>query len=167
MSVIFCRLRDTWGEFSNFFPLGFTVNDIYYKTSEHYYQSKKFEGHPDEQDVIDAKGPEKSAQIGRDTSRPLRKDWDLIKDNVMFDALVYKFTAHESLKELLLSTKDEDIVEFSNKDFYWGSGNDFTGLNKLGKLLVMLRQGLVQGMTQEELLEVNRQILSAKINKEV
>ena len=60
----------------------------------------------------------------------------------MFKALQAKFTQHKDLKELLLSTKNRELVEHSPFDSYWGDGGDGLGKNKLGILLMKLRKDL-------------------------
>jgi ribA/ribD-fused uncharacterized protein len=63
----------------------------------------------------------------------------------MRDALRAKFTQHQNLKELLLSTGDAKIVEASPTDSYWGNATrrDGTeGFNKLGLLLMEIRKTL-------------------------
>src|SRR6478735_4524870 len=102
-----------YGAFSNFSSHPFIVDGVRYLTSEHYYQSKKFLDEDDRQAVIDAPGPRKCAEIGRDPRRTIRPGWDMIRAGIMFDALKYKFEAYPDLKKLLLSTGDAEIIEDS------------------------------------------------------
>ena len=60
----------------------------------------------------------------------------------MREALRAKFTQHAALRELLLATGDALLVEHTKNDAYWGDGGDGTGLNRLGKLLMVLRHDL-------------------------
>ena len=60
----------------------------------------------------------------------------------MFRAVLKKFKTHDKLKELLLSTGEQNIVENAPGDYYWGVGKNGTGLNKLGKILVSVREEL-------------------------
>ena len=60
----------------------------------------------------------------------------------MFRAVLKKFKTHDKLKELLLSTGEQNIVENAPGDYYWGIGKNGTGLNKLGKILVSVREQL-------------------------
>jgi hypothetical protein len=88
--------------------------------------------------------PQAAAVMGRDRTLPLRPDWEEVKDTVMFDALRHKFSVHQNLAELLISTGNEEIVEDSPNDFYWGWGRDHSGKNMLGKLLMRLRRIMFQ-----------------------
>ena len=98
------------------------------------------------------------AKAGRDRKRPLRADWDkpspdfpgLVKDEIMYEALYASFTQYEEDYVLLLGTGDEELVEASPIDYYWGAGKDGSGKNMLGKLLVMLRTQLRQEAEAEE-----------------
>lgn len=57
-------------------------------------------------------------------------------------ALRAKFTQHQFLHDLLLSTGDRKLVEHTDKDSFWGDGGDGRGQNKLGHMLMELRQEL-------------------------
>lgn len=134
--------KGEYGCFSNFSRHPIKLDNHIYKTTEHYYQSKKFEGTKYEKVVRDAEGPKAAAREGRDKSKPLRKDWEQIKEDVMYRALCAKFTQHTRCKETLLSTNDMLIVEDSPYDYYWGWGKSQKGKNRLGHLLMQLRKEL-------------------------
>ena len=72
----------------------------------------------------------------------LRQDWEDVKDDIMLEALRAKFTQHNELKELLLSTGDAALVEHTFNDSYWGDGGDGSGRNMLGTLLCQVREEL-------------------------
>lgn len=133
--------NEKYGCFSNFSPHGFTDSDgFYWKTSEHYYQAKKFLKFDLQERIRQVTSPRQTADIGRDRTLPLRKDWEQVKDSVMKEALLYKFLQNDDIKEILLSTSDSEIIEDSPIDYYWGCGKDGSGKNMLGKLLVEVRE---------------------------
>lgn len=78
--------------------------------------------------------------MGRDRSRPLRSDWEKVKDDVMREAVRAKFTQNEHLKKTLLSTGDAALVEHTVNDSYWGDGGNGKGKNMLGKILMEIRE---------------------------
>ena len=86
--------------------------------------------------------PMKAAEMGRDRSLPLRKDWEEVKDAVMEKAVMEKFKQNKEIREVLLSTDKESIVEKTTDDYYWGCGKDGSGQNKLGKTLMRVREKL-------------------------
>ncbi len=142
MAIYFYSEREyPYGVFSNFSPHGFTVDGRYYPTSEHYFQAQKFVHSPDDYEAVaTAQKPKIAADRGRERSRPLRTDWNAVKDDVMRRALRAKFGAHAELRELLESTGTETLVEKTSTDYYWGCGTDGLGKNRLGELLEELRE---------------------------
>lgn len=140
MAITFYSTREEpYGCFSNFSPHGFELDGKYWPTSEHYFQAQKFAGTPHEEAVRQAPSPKQAAKMGRERSRPLRPDWEHIKDDVMRRAVLRKFETHADIGEILLSTGDEEIVENAPGDWYWGIGKDGTGKNMLGQILMETR----------------------------
>ncbi len=60
----------------------------------------------------------------------------------MLEGLRHKFGQHPDLREKLLATGNRHIIEHTKTDKYWGDGEDKTGKNRLGHLLVQLREEL-------------------------
>ena len=63
---------------------------------------------------------------------------------VMREALRAKFEQHSVAREALLATGCRPIVEASPTDAFWGSGHGSNGGNKLGRLLMELRDELAK-----------------------
>ncbi|MGL4609115.1 MAG: NADAR family protein [Trueperaceae bacterium] len=140
MSIYFYSTRDKYGCFSNFSAHGFELDGLYWKTSEHYFQAQKFAGHPEHVEAIRlAKSPKEAAVMGRERTRPLRKDWESVKDDIMRKAVLKKFETHEDIFKVLLSTEDNELVEKTTSAYYWGCGTNGTGKNMLGKILMETR----------------------------
>jgi hypothetical protein len=140
--INFYRPKDSYGEFSNFSPHPIEVAGKVWPTSEHYFQAQKFAGTEHEERVRLAKSPMVAATLGRNRDLPLRRDWEQVKENVMLTALRAKFTRHPALHELLLGTGKAELVEHTINDKYWGDGGDGRGKNRLGHLLMELREEL-------------------------
>lgn len=129
-----------YGCFSNFSRHGFQAEGYYWKTNEHFFQAMKFvKSVKDLEDVQRANTPKLAANIGRDRKRPLRRDWESVKDDIMRRGVLLKFRTHADIREILLSTGDEEIVENAPHDYYWGCGADGSGKNRLGKILMETR----------------------------
>ena len=140
MPIFFYSTREQpYGCFSNFSPHGVELDGRWWPTTEHYFQAQKFAGPEHQEAVRRAATPKQAAELGRDCGRPLRPDWEEVKDDVMRRAVLRKFETHAALRELLLGTGDEEIVENAPGDYYWGCGADGTGKNMLGKILVEVR----------------------------
>lgn len=135
---------EPYGCFSNFSEHGFTLDDQYWPTSEHFFQAQKFAGTSHCEAIRAATTPKRAAQMGRDRKRPLRADWEQIKETIMQRGVLAKFTAHADIREVLLSTGEEDIVENAPNDYYWGCGRTGTGKNRLGYILIEVRTILSQ-----------------------
>ena len=140
MTIFFYSTREQpYGCFSNFSPHAFELDAKRWPTSEHYFQAHKFTGEEDEEAVRQAASPMVAARIGRSRRRPLRPDWDKVKDDIMRRAVLRKFETHPGIRAILLGTDDEEIVENAPRDYYWGCGADGSGQNKLGQTLMQVR----------------------------
>src|SRR5271166_4199757 len=146
--IRFYAVGDEYGCFSNFSPHSIVLKGKTWPTSEHYFQAQKFAGTPDEEEVRLAKSPMIAALMARSRKRPLRKDWWSVKDSIMHGAVFAKFTQHADLGETLLGTGNATIVEHTEKDRYWGDGGNGSGTNRLGQILMRVREELRHGHTQ-------------------
>ena len=77
----------------------------------------------------------------------LRHDWEEVKYRLMVDICYAKFTQNPELKEILLSTGDETLVENTTgwHDNIWGNCEcprciNKEGKNLLGKALMEVRE---------------------------
>jgi N-glycosidase YbiA len=146
MEIIrFYRVDGEYGCFSNFSPHPVKLKGKVWPTSEHYFQAQKFVGTAHEEEIRRVKSPMIAARMGRDRKRPLRHDWESVKDEIMFEAVRAKFTQHEELRKILSATGDAEIIEHTGKDSYWGDGGDGSGRNMLGKTLMLVREELRKG----------------------
>lgn len=145
--IYFYSPRDAYGEFSNFAACPIRLKGKVWPTSEHYFQAHKFAGSADAEEIRRTKKPALAARMGRDRKRPLRRNWDRIKDNVMRDAVRAKFTQHPELAAMLLGTGDAALVEHTERDNYWGDGGDGSGRNMLGFILMQIRAELRKAQT--------------------
>ena len=140
--VRFYRVSDEYGCFSNFAPYPIQLDGEVWPTSEHYFQAQKFTGPDDQARIRQANSPMIAARMGRDRRRPLRHDWEVVKVAVMRKAVRAKFSQHDDLREILLSTGDAVLVEHTEKDAYWGDGGNGSGKNMLGRILMDVREEL-------------------------
>ena len=73
--ILFYRLNEPYGEFSNFSPHAIELKGRIWPTSEHYFQAQKFAGTEHEEAVRLARSPMIAARMGRSRARSLRADW--------------------------------------------------------------------------------------------
>ena len=140
--ILFYRVSEPYGEFSNFSPHPIKMNGKQWPTVEHYFQAQKFAGTEHEQEIRKLASPMNAARMGRSRKLPLRRDWESVKNSIMREALIGKFTQHPDLRTLLLETGDAILVEHTTNDSYWGDGGDGSGKNRLGLLLMEVRTQL-------------------------
>lgn len=69
----------------------------------------------------------------------MRKDWEKVKDSVMYKAVKTKLEQHAQVKKTLLATGTCVIREASPTDLYWGIGREGKGKNMLGITYMKLR----------------------------
>lgn len=122
---------------SNFYKCNVTYKGITYNSSEAAFQAQKCPARAREFSKLDASD---AKAMGRHVT--LRRDWEAVKDNVMYEIVKTKFTQNETLKERLLATGDSELVEGNDwNDKYWGVCNG-VGKNMLGKILMSVRTEL-------------------------
>ena len=138
-TVDFWTPKGKYGFLSNFYSAPMTINGKEYPTNEHFFQSQKFVGKPEEEYIIALPTPGDTAKEGKRRDFPLRSDWEKVKEEVMLKGLVAKFEQNPVLKQKLLETRGFKLRETSPYDKYWGTGRDMKGKNRLGVLLEKVR----------------------------
>ena len=139
--IYFFKREDRYYEFSNFSGFGFELDGNKWKTMEHYFQATKFEGTEQFERILNSGSPKQAKDLGQTRAIPIRGDWDQVKEEIMLSGLRLKF-ANPELKELLISTGKKKLIENSPYDKYWGIGPNGKGKNRLGELLMQLREEL-------------------------
>lgn len=137
--IEFYKVNEPYGFFSNFSPHPIYINNEIWKTVEHYFQASKFLDPNIINKIKLIDSPMEAKLIGRDIKNQLRDDWETIKEDFMYNGLKHKFMQHPVLMQNLLSTGNDMIIEKSLYDEYWGSGKNNEGKNRLGFLLMNLR----------------------------
>jgi len=140
--IHFYRVADAYGSFSNFAAFPIEIDGTMWPTSEHYFQAQKFEDLEHQEAIRTTASPMIAARMGRSRKKPLRKDWESVRDSIMRKAVLAKFAQHPELLDLLISTGDATIVEQTANDSYWGDGGDGSGKNMLGRILMEVREKL-------------------------
>jgi len=125
---------------SNFARYSVNYIGILYPTSEHAYQSFKTIDPDIRRSFKDIGSPYEAKKKG--LKLELREDWDDIKDLVMYEIVLAKFSQHIEIRKKLINTGEQLIVERNTwGDTYWGVC-DGQGQNKLGIILMKVREEL-------------------------
>jgi DNA-directed RNA polymerase II subunit RPB2 len=134
-------------------------------TVEHYYQAMKFpQDIAWQEEIRMVPTPARAKKMGTDRSRPVRGDWDSIKEKVMKAALVAKFQQNPGLLAVLQGTDDKILADASPNDIYWGSGMKGRGKNRLGALLMEVRKELKDVRVDETLLGGPKPVVAPNMN---
>lgn len=134
-----------YGFLSNFYASPCTIDGKTYETVEHYFQACKATDLADHERVRQSPTPGIAKKRGR--SVKFRQDWEQVKHGVMLKGLQAKFAPGTDLAAKLLATQDAHLIEGNTwYDREWGCvqvGGKWVGQNRLGKLLMRVRQELV------------------------
>ncbi|KAF9061124.1 hypothetical protein BDP27DRAFT_1338609 [Rhodocollybia butyracea] len=132
--ILFYRRRDPHYGFTNFSTHSVTYNGKRYPTSEHLFQSFKFQGHqPDlAEHIRTCATPSAALSEARRYQANVRSDWRKVNVEKMDETLYQKAFGHGNA----------ELVEDSDKDSFWGIGAGGRGSNQLGKALERLREKL-------------------------
>lgn len=139
MTIYFYTSTGSYGCFSNFAPYKIFLKGHIWPTTEHYFQAQKFSDTPFEEIIRRANTAKEAARLGKSRQYKIRDDWESVKDGIMLTALLEKFKSHADICKILLDTGTETLVENSPYDYYWGCGQDGSGKNRLGQLLMHVR----------------------------
>lgn len=140
MTIYFYKQYGELGYLANYSDHGFELDGKYWPTVEHYYQAQKFESEELKEKIRNAETPKIASAIGRDRNNKLKDNWEEIKRDIMLVGVLAKFRAHPDILKKLLDTGEEEIVENTDIDYYWGCGTNKTGRNEFGKILVKARE---------------------------
>ena len=130
---------------SNFYDTPVVYNGITYKNTEAAFQAQKTTSIPKRLEFANFTASQ-SKKEGRKLA--LRQDWEEVKEQVMYEICLAKFTQNEDLKIKLLSTDGHHLIEGNYwHDNTWGNCTcekckNIVGKNRLGKILMQIREEL-------------------------
>ncbi len=138
--------KKPFGAFSNLYRREIVFEGEIYQTSEHAYQAGKARKESVKKWLMEAPSPSLLAMAAHGLYYwDVAPGWSKLKFERMRAILHAKFTQHEDLKELLLSTGDARLVETATVDNavnrLWGEVKG-VGQNTLGVMLMDLRSEL-------------------------
>jgi len=126
--------------FNNFSAHAIEVEGRLFPTSEHAYQAAKCTDPQGQEAIRNARSPHQAKVLANETYKAARDpDWGSKKVAVLEEILRAKLAQHPEAQEALRESGDEDIIEDSPTDYFWGEGADGSGQNMLGKLWMKLR----------------------------
>ena len=142
--------------FSQWWLSSFEVDNVTYKTAEHWMMAKKaelFKDHAVLEKILQAKSPAEAKKLGRQVMNYHENLWLAARFEIVKEGNNHKFSQNPELKTFLLNTKNRVLVEASPVDAIWGIGmagdhkdvmnpEKWKGLNLLGFALMEVRDEL-------------------------
>lgn len=131
---------------SNFYYSPLKISGIVYPTVEHAFQAAKTLDLDEKIKISEANKPGIAKRMGRQVA--LRKDWEEIKDKIMYKLVLAKFRKYGRLRKQLFATDNYVLVEGNVwHDNHFGdclcpACENIPGKNKLGKIEVRVRKEL-------------------------
>ncbi|MFW5962440.1 MAG: NADAR family protein [bacterium] len=106
--------------------------------------------------ILNANHPSRQKKLGRQVRRFSQEVWEYLREDIVYEGNLLKFSQNQELKKLLLKTGDRKLVEASPYDKIWGvkmsmddpnilNKDKWRGLNLLGKALMEVREELLKG----------------------
>jgi len=119
------------------------VDGVVYKTVEHAYHALRIKPGPEREAIKSQRSPMDAWREGQ----KYKHDPALLVDGcdkyaIMEKICRAKLAQHRDVKAVLLATKERELLKVYDSDYDWGTGTDFSGANKMGKLWMKLRAEL-------------------------
>lgn len=141
---------------SNWYPSDFTVNGINFSSMEQYMMYQKALRFGDTKiadKILATDDVAKIKKLGREVQGYDDSVWNGVRQIIVYEGLMAKFSQNEDLKAKLLETKDVILAECAVRDKIWGIGLSMTdekrfdkdkwkGQNLLGYALMLVREHL-------------------------
>lgn len=154
--VCFHNPEEENGYLSNWYSSQFIINDIIFSSMEQFMMYQKaicFEDNDIAQKILKTENVAYIKELGRLISNYNENYWNGIRQIIVFEGLMAKFSQNESLKRQLQETEHCILAECAVKDKIWGIGlsmgdpdrleiSKWKGQNLLGYTLMMVRDWL-------------------------
>lgn len=154
--ICFHNPEDDYGCFSNWYKCDFVIDGFRFSSVEKYMMYRKavcFSDITTVSVILDSDDPDIIKRLGRQVKNYNENIWNGVRQLIVFDGLMAKFSQNSDLKEILLSTGDAFLAEAAAGDKVWGIGicdsdplrfemSKWKGANLLGYSLMIVRSKL-------------------------
>ena len=156
--VCFHNPNEKNGYLSNWYPSRFVCGGAAYSSMEQFMMHRKALCFNDERTaslILSSADPAEIKQLGRQVSGYDESTWNGVRQIIVYEGLLAKFSQNGDLLDKLFATNDDVLVECAVKDRIWGIGLSmddhrrfdktlWKGQNLLGYALMMARNALSQ-----------------------
>ncbi len=147
---------EEYGFLSNWYLSKFTVSGTIYSSMEQYMMHQKalcFHDDDVARQILETDDVSEIKQLGRMVSGYDDITWNGVRQIIVYEGLLAKFSQNEELRKMLKETGNTILAECAVKDRIWGIGLSLTdpnrfdkekwkGQNLLGYSLMMVRDRL-------------------------
>lgn len=154
--ICFHNPNEENGYLSNWCPSPFKVVNVEFSSMEQFMMYRKADFFCDEviaKKILSTDDVAETKALGREVSNYDEHVWNGVRQIVVYEGLLAKFSQNRDLKERLKDTGGAVLAECAVKDLIWGTGlsmNDpnrfdmskWRGQNLLGYTLMMVRERL-------------------------
>ena len=134
--VCFHNPNEENGYLSNWYFSKFTVDDITYSSMEQYMMYQKaicFNDIEISEKILSTDDVSKIKRLGREISNYDENYWNGVRQIIVYEGLIAKFSQNKDLKNKLIETKDCFLAECAVKDKIWGIGLSMSDPNRFNK----------------------------------
>jgi|GEM_PF-4688669 len=147
--------RGRYAALSNYAAFPLHIDGEVWRSVEHYYQAQKFSSPVFGRAIAEASSPSEAKRLAwsRGFHEAVRGDWDEVRIEIMKRALTEKFRQHPLAEMTLKGTWPLPLVEISPEDEFWGKTRSGVGLNRLGELMMEIRERLTGAPNPAQLID--------------
>jgi len=114
-----------------------------FPTVEHAYQASRIKSGPERDAIKSAKSPMDAWREGQKfKNNPSLQVENFNKDAVVEELFRAKLVQHGNIASILKESGSRDLLKVYDTDYYWGTGADGSGENRMGKIWMKLRAEL-------------------------
>ncbi|MBP7005846.1 NADAR family protein [Patescibacteria group bacterium] len=115
-----------------------------FPTVEHAYQASRILPGPEREAIKQASSPMDAWREGqKHKNNPDLAVPHFDKDAIMEELFRAKIAQHSDISIILKESGDRGLLKIYATDYYWGTGKDGSGENRMGKLWMKLRNELL------------------------